>query len=191
MSKQTGPKPFIVRDGRDGDIAEVTTIYGIEVRHGTASFEMEPPDEAEMRDRFQAVRQAGLPFLVAADVSGHVLGYAYAGPYRPRPAYNATVENSVYVAAASRGHGIGRALLAELIERCRLAGKREMIAVIGDTANKGSIGLHKALGFHHVGTLRQTGHKHGKWIDTVLMQLALHHDRDSETTAPDFGTDSA
>ncbi len=180
MSKQTGAKPFIVRDGRDSDIAAVTAIYGIEVRDGTASFELEPPDEAEMRERFQAVRQAGLPFLVAADASGHVLGYAYAGAYRPRPAYNATVENSVYVAADARGHGIGRALLGELIERCRLAGKREMIAVIGDTANQGSINLHDALGFYHVGTLRQTGRKHGQWIDTVLMQLALHHDRDGE-----------
>ena len=185
MSKHSGSKAFIVRDGRDSDIAAVTAIYAIEVKDGTASFELEPPDEADMRRRFQAVRQAGLPFLVAADASGQVLGYAYAGPYRPRPAYAATVENSVYVAAEARGHGIGRTLLAELIDRSRRAGKREIIAIIGDTANQGSIALHRALGFRFVGTLRQAGRKHGRWIDTVLMQLALHHDRDDDENPPD------
>jgi phosphinothricin acetyltransferase len=181
MTKQAGSKTFIVRDGRDSDIPALTAIYAVEVNDGTASFELVPPDETEMRRRFQAIRQAGLPYLVAVDVTGHVLGYAYAGPYRPRPAYDATVENSVYVAAEARGHGIGRMLLADLIDRCRLAGKREMVAIIGDTGNQGSIGLHQALGFRHVGTLRQVGRKHGRWIDTVLMQLALHHERDGET----------
>jgi L-amino acid N-acyltransferase YncA len=176
MTRRQGSKTFIVRDGRDSDIAALTAIYAIEVSDGTASFELVPPDEAEMRRRFQAIRQAGLPYLVAVDASGHVLGYAYAGPYRARPAYDATVENSVYVAAEARGRGIGRTLLAELVERCRHAGKREMIAIIGDTANQGSISLHRALGFREVGTLRQVGRKHGRWIDTVLMQLALHHD---------------
>lgn len=183
MTKAQGSKPFIVRDGRDGDIARITAIYALEVRDGSASFELEPPDEDEMRRRFRAIRDAGLPYLVAADAGGHILGYAYAGPYRPRPAYGATVEDSVYVADEARGQGIGRKLLAELIDRCRRAGKREMIAIIGDTGNHGSIALHEALGFRLVGTLRQVGRKHDRWIDTVLMQLALHHERDEEPPA--------
>jgi phosphinothricin acetyltransferase len=181
MTQQTAPKSFIVRDGRDSDISRITAIYAIEVKEGTASFELEPPDEDEMRRRFQAIRESGLPYLVAVDAGGHMLGYAYAGPYRARPAYGATVEDSVYVAAEARGRGIGRTLLGELIERCRHAGKREMVAIIGDTANRNSIALHEALGFRLVGTLRQVGRKHGRWIDTVLMQLALHHERDGET----------
>jgi len=180
MTQGKATKSFIVRDGRESDIARVTSIYAIEVNQGTASFELEPPDEEEMRRRFQAVRQSGLPYLVAVDAAGHMLGYAYAGPYRTRPAYAATVEDSVYVAAEARGKGVGRALLAELIERCRRAGKREMVAIIGDTGNLGSVALHEALGFRLVGTLRQVGFKHGRWIDTVLMQLPLHRERNDE-----------
>ena len=175
MTDQPTARPdFTVRDGCLGDIPATTRIYAIEVRDGSASFELSAPDETEMARRFETIRDAGLPYLVAEDESGQILGYAYAGTYRPRPAYGATVENSVYVAAEARGRGVGRALLAALIERCRQAGKREMIAVIGDSTNLGSIGLHRALGFRDAGVLRDVGRKHGRWLDTVLMQYTLH-----------------
>lgn len=177
VSEAPTTKPDItVRDGCPDDIATTTRIYAIEVREGSASFELAAPDEAEMTRRFETIRDAGLPYLVAEDTSGQILGYAYAGTYRPRPAYGATVENSVYVAAEARGRGVGRALLAALIERCRQAGKREMIAVIGDSANLGSIALHRALGFRDAGVLRNVGRKHGRWLDTVLMQYTLQDD---------------
>ncbi|TDK43163.1 GNAT family N-acetyltransferase [Antarcticimicrobium luteum] len=154
------------------DIAGVHAIYSEAVCNGTASFELTPPGPEEMAERWQALRGAGYPYLVAL-VGGAVAGYAYAGAYRPRPAYRGAVENSVYVRKDCQGKGVGRALLAELIARCEAAGFRQMVAVIGDSDNHGSIGLHRALGFADVGVLRAVGWKHGRWLDTVLMQLPL------------------
>ena len=154
------------------DLPAVHAIYADAVRTGTASFELEPPTLEEMRGRWAALAEAGYPYLVALS-GGAVAGYAYAGAYRPRPAYRGTVENSVYVRAGCRGAGVGRALLAELIARCEAAGFRQMVAVIGDSDNHGSIGLHRALGFADVGVLRAVGWKHGRWLDTVLMQRPL------------------
>ena len=163
---------MIVRDARPEDMAAMQAIYAAEVLHGLASFEEIPPDATELESRRQAVLAIGLPWLVA-ERDGRVVGYAYAGPYRARPAYRYTVENSVYVAPGARGGGVARALLAELIARCEAAGRRQMIAVIGDSANAGSIGLHAALGFRHVGTLEAVGFKLGRWVDSVLMQRPL------------------
>ena len=167
----TPPSP-LVRPALPSDLEAVTAIYGEHVRHGSASFEIEPPDLAEIARRREAIVAAGLPYLVA-ECDGALAGYAYAGPYRPRPAYRFTVEDSVYLAPAMQGRGIGRALLARLMAECRAAGIRQMIAIIGDSANKGSIGLHAALGFRHVGTLREVGFKHGRWLDSVIMQAGL------------------
>jgi L-amino acid N-acyltransferase YncA len=163
---------FIIRPCEAGDIAAITAIYRHAVATGTASFEIEPPDETEMARRFAALVAGGHPYLVA-ECAGTIAGYAYAGQYRPRPAYRGTVENSVYIAADQHRRGIGRALLAALIAVATQAGFRQMIAVIGDSANEASIGLHASLGFAPVGTLRAVGWKHGRWLDTVLMQLAL------------------
>ena len=161
-----------IRPATEADLAEITGIYADAVLHGTASFETVPPEEAEMARRRQAVLAAGLPYLVAED-GGRVLGYAYAGPYRPRPAYRSTVEDSIYVAPDAKGRGIGRALLARLIADVEARGFRQMVAVIGDSGNAASIGIHRALGFAHVGTLKDVGYKHGRWLDSVLMQRPL------------------
>jgi phosphinothricin acetyltransferase len=143
------------------------------VRYGNASFEIEPPDAAEIARRRDALLAAGYPYLVAQDATGRVVGYSYAGPYRPRPAYRFTVENSVYVAPDCQGQGIGRALLPRLIERCEQAGFRLMVAVIGDSANLASIRLHERSGFRHAGLLPAIGWKHGRWLDSVLMVRPL------------------
>lgn len=156
-----------------GDIPAITAIYRREVLGGTASFEIEPPDEGEMLRRWQALVAAGCPYLVVAAADGEVLGYAYAGPYRPRPAYRFTLENSVYVRPEARGRGLGRLLLGALIESAAARGFRQMVAVIGDTANRPSIALHEALGFVHAGVFRSVGWKHERWLDTVLMQRPL------------------
>ena len=150
----------------------VTAIYRSAVLGGTASFEIEPPDEAEMLRRFRAIGAGGFAYLVA-EVGGHVVGYAYAQAYRPRPAYRFTVENSIYIAPAMHGRGVGGALLCALICRCREAGFRRMIAVIGDSAQHASINLHRRSGFTHAGTLHAVGHKFGRWLDVVLMELPL------------------
>ncbi len=163
-----------VRDSTDDDLPAVAAVYAHHVLHGLASFEVEPPSRAEMASRRGEVLRAGLPWLVADD-DGEVVGYAYAGPYRSRPAYRHTVENSVYVSRLHQGRGVGRLLLAELIRRCEAAGRREMVAIIGDSANRASIALHRALGFEHVGVLRNVGFKHGRWLDSVLMQRRLRH----------------
>lgn len=163
---------MIVRDARPEDMAAVQAIYAAEVLRGLASFEEVPPDAPAMETRRQAVVALGLPWLVA-ERDGHVAGYAYASSYRPRPAYRHTVECSVYVDAAVRGRGIARALMAELIARCERDGWRQMIAVIGDSGNAASIGLHAAMGFRNVGTLEAVGFKFGRWVDSVLMQRAL------------------
>jgi L-amino acid N-acyltransferase YncA len=165
---------FVIRDSVDADVAEIAAIYRHHVIHGLASFEEEPPDAAEVARRRADLLGRSYPYLVAATApAGAVLGYAYAGPYRARVGYRFSVENSVYVAPGNARRGIGRQLLAAVIERCAAAGFRQMVAVIGDSANAGSIGLHQALGFRRVGVLSAIGFKHGRWVDTVLMQIAL------------------
>ena len=162
-----------VREATVEDMEAVTAIYGFSVRNETASFELEPPDVATMTDRWQSTRDAGYPYLVACDDAGCVIGYAYASAYRPRAAYAGSVENSVYVSPDHRRKGVARRLLEGLIAACQTCGYRQMIAVISDPRNSGSIGLHKALGFRSVGTLTGVGRKFDEWIDVVLMQKVL------------------
>lgn len=164
---------WVIRPVRDDDLPAVTAIYRDEVLHGVATFELSPPDLVEMGRRRAAFASDGFPYLVAEGEGGRCLGYAYAAPYRLRPAYALTVEDSVYVAADARHGGVGRALLAALIASATDAGFRQMVAVIGDSANLASVALHGALGFHTVGTFIAVGRKHGRWLDTVLMQRAL------------------
>jgi phosphinothricin acetyltransferase len=154
------------------DIAAIQAIYAHHVLHGLASFELEPPSVAEMRRRFDAVTGAGYPYLVAA-TGDAVVGYAYASAYRTRPGYRYTVEDSVYVAAEAIGGGVGRLLLTALIDGCERLGYRQMLAVIGDSANTASIALHSGCGFAPCGTLRSVGFKFGRWVDSVIMQRAL------------------
>jgi L-amino acid N-acyltransferase YncA len=161
-----------IRPAGPDDLAAITRIYANAVRHGTASFEIDPPDQAEMARRFDALVAAGFPYLVAQR-AGAVAGYAYAGPYRARPAYRWTVEDSIYVAAEQQRRGIGRALLARLITEAERCGFRQMIAVIGDSDQPGSIALHAAAGFRIIGTLAAVGFKFNRWLDSVLMQRAL------------------
>lgn len=162
----------LIRDSRDDDLPAITAIYENAVVHGLASFELVPPDVMEMRHRRDAILAGGYPYLVA-ERDGMVLGYAYAGPYRARPAYRFAVENSVYVAPQQQRAGVGRALLPALIDRCTAANFRLMVAVIGDSANQGSIGLHESCGFRHAGLLAGIGWKHGRWVDSVLMTRPL------------------
>jgi phosphinothricin acetyltransferase len=164
--------PVLLRDAAEADMPAIQALYAHHVLHGIATFEEVPPSVAEMTERWAAVLKAGLPYL-AAELDGRVLGYAYATAYRPRPAYRFTVEDSVYVAQGLDGRGIGSALLQALIERCERGPWRQMLAVIGNSGNAGSIALHRRLGFEAVGTLRSVGFKHGRWVDTVLMQRAL------------------
>jgi len=162
----------VVRDSRAEDMAQVQAIYAHHVLHGVASFEEKPPPLAEMQRRRADVLGRGMPYLVA-EIDGRVAGYSYASPYRARPAYRFTLENSVYVDPARPRAGTGRALLAALIARCEAGEWQQMIAVLGDSANAPSIGLHAALGFRRIGTLHAVGFKFGRWIDSVLMQRAL------------------
>lgn len=161
-----------LRPATAGDMATVQRIYAHHVLTGYASFEETPPDVAEMTRRWTAIVDAGLPYVCAVE-RDQVLGYAYAGPYRPRSAYRFCVEDSIYLAPDATGRGIGRTLLAALIQRCTEIGKRQMIAVIGDSANLASIELHRVCGFQHVGTFAAIGFKHGRWVDSVLMQRPL------------------
>jgi len=154
------------------DVPLIQSIYAHHVLHGLASFEVDPPPIDEMRRRFEALAGAGYPYLVAADGS-IVLGYAYAGAYRTRPAYRYTVEDSVYVHSMATGRGIGRQLLTRLIAECERLGYRQMLAVIGDSANAASIQVHRACGFVEAGVLRSVGFKFGRWVDSVIMQRAL------------------
>lgn len=163
---------LIVRASTEADVARCAEIYGHHVLHGTASFEVDPPDLAEMRKRRAAVLDLGLPHLVA-EKDGRVLGYAYAGLYRPRIAYRYSVEDSIYIDAEARGQGVGKALLPPLIDLCTEAGRRQMIAVIGDSAHVASIKLHESCGFAMVGTIRSVGFKFGRWLDSVIMQRPL------------------
>ena len=165
-------KTLIIRPCLSADLVEVTAIYAHHVVHGSGSFELEPPSLADMAQRLANVAQLGLPWLVASR-GNDVLGFAYAGQFRPRPGFQYLVEDSVYIHTAHTGQGLGVALLAELIRRCEQSGKRQMLAVIGDSANTASIALHAGLGFKHTGVLRASGWKHGRWLDTVMMQKAL------------------
>ncbi len=162
----------MIRPATSADLPAITAIYRPAVTAGTASFELEPPNEPEMARRMQAVLAAGFPYVVA-EIDGVVVGYAYLGAYRPRPAYQWSVENSIYVAPDAQRGGVGRALLAHLIEAATAKGYRQMIAVIGDSGQRGSIGLHRAAGFTFCGTVHAVGFKNGRWLDQVLMQLGL------------------
>ena len=161
-----------IRASVDGDIAAVTAIYAHHVEHGVASFELAAPDEAKMARRRESALAAGLPYLIA-EVDGLVAGFASAGPYRARPAYERTLENTVYVDAALHGRGIGGVLLSALIEACTALGYRQMIAVVGDSDNTASIRLHESHGFERAGLLRSVGFKHGRWLDSVFLQRSL------------------
>jgi L-amino acid N-acyltransferase YncA len=162
----------LIRPAGAADIPAITRIYAHAVRHGTASFELEPPDEAEMARRQQALIAGGYPYL-AATADEAVLAYAYAGAYRARPAYRFSVEDSVYVAPQAQRRGIGRGLLDRLIGEAEQRGFRQMIAVIGDSAQTASIELHRAAGFRLIGAIENVGFKFDRWLDTVLMQRAL------------------
>lgn len=167
-----------LRDATEADMAEVQRIYAHHVLHGLASFEEEPPPLDEMLSRRRKVLDLGLPYIVAVDESANlqerrVLGYAYATQYRPRRAYRFTVEDSVYMAEGEQGRGVGKRLLMAVVDRCIEAGFRQMVAIIGNSANAGSIGLHRACGFRIVGTFENVGFKHEGWRDTVLMQRGL------------------
>lgn len=162
----------VLRPATVSDVPDITAIYAHHVLTGIATFEEVPPDPAEMARRHAAVTGRGLPYLVAEE-EGRVLGYAYAGPYRERSAYRYTVEDSVYLDPAAQRRGIGRALVVRLIEDCTAWGARQMLAVIGDSGNAGSVGLHTSLGFREVGTQRAVGFKFGRWVDTVTMQRSL------------------
>jgi L-amino acid N-acyltransferase YncA len=170
---------FSIRDARTADLATITEIYSDSVLTGTASYEITPPDFAEMTTRHAGIVERGYPFIVAEADDGRLLGYAYASAFRTRPAYRWLVEDSIYLARQAQGKGIGRALLKELLTRCEVLGFRQMVAVIGG-ASPASIAVHKSLGFEMTGTLKGTGFKHGKWLDTALMQIALGEGKETE-----------
>jgi phosphinothricin acetyltransferase len=171
----------IVRAATEADAAALAEIYGDAVLHGYGTFEEEPPSAADMDGRRRAVQDKGLPYLVA-EIDGRVLGFAYAGPFRPRAAYRYTLEDSVYVSPDAKGQGVGRAVLGAVIAACEALGVRQLMAVIGDTGNAGSVGLHRSLGFEQTGIGRSVGYKHGRWVDIVHMQKALNG---GDTRAPD------
>ncbi len=172
MSQTSALSPLILRNSTDADLPAVQAIYAQAVLEGTGTFETEVPTVEEMARRRAEVLGRQLPWLVA-ERDGQILGYAYANYFRPRLAYRFCVEDSIYLAPAAQGQGVGRLLLAELIARCEAAGARQMLAVIGDAANAGSIGVHTALGFQHTGVLKSAGWKFGRWLDVVLMQRPL------------------
>jgi phosphinothricin acetyltransferase len=174
---------LLVRPSAETDLPAITAIYAHAVIHGTASFELDPPDEAEIARRRNAILEGAYPYLVAEN-GGEVLGYAYAGPYRTRPAYRSTVEDSIYVAPSAQGQGVGSALLTALIEACEALDFRLMVAVIGDEESHGSISLHRSLGFEPAGILKGIGYKHGRWLSTVLMQRPLGRGMSEPPTRP-------
>jgi phosphinothricin acetyltransferase len=164
---------YSIRPATLEDAASIQAIYAHHVKTGTGTFELEPPDLAEIQSRMTKIAKRGSPWLVACGEDGGVIGYAYAGPFRERPAYDCTVEDSIYLAPEAIGYGVGRALLAELIARCTEAGYTQLLAVIGDSGNLASIGLHRAMGFADVGVLRDVGHKFGRYLDVVILQKSL------------------
>jgi phosphinothricin acetyltransferase len=164
--------PLLIRPSTDADVPRLAVIYGQSVLHGTGTFELDAPDAAEMARRRDAVLAADWPWLVA-ESTGVVVGFAYAAPFRPRRAYRWCIEDSIYLDAGARGRGVGRALLAELVARCTALGARRMLAVIGDSANAASIGVHRACGFVPAGVLEACGWKLGRWLDVVMMQRPL------------------
>jgi phosphinothricin acetyltransferase len=166
------PAPLLLRPSTPADLPAITAVYAWNVLNGTGTFELEPPDRAEMMRRRDDVIAKGLPWLVA-ERAGTVLGYAYANHFRPRRAYRFCLEDSIYLAQEARGQGVGRILLAELMARCEAAGARQMLAVIGDSANAASIGVHRTLGFEPVGVMKSAGWKFDRWCDVVVMQKAL------------------
>lgn len=164
---------MLIRAATETDAQALAAIYGHHVLHGFGTFEEVPPSPEDMDARRRAVMVQGLPWLVAEEAE-RVLGYAYAAPFRPRAAYRYTVEDSVYVAPDAQGRGVGKAVLARVLADCEAMGLRQVIAVIGDSANAASIALHAALGFQHQGVARSVGFKHGRWIDVVWMQKPLN-----------------
>ena len=163
---------LLIRPSTSADLAAITAIYAWNVHHGTGTFELDAPDAAEMARRRDDVLSKGLPWLVAQRDAA-IVGYAYANHFRPRLAYRFCLEDSLYLAAEAQGQGIGRLLLAELLARCEAAGARQMLAVIGDSTNLGSIAVHRTLGFEHTGTMTAAGWKFGRWLDVVIMQKSL------------------
>jgi L-amino acid N-acyltransferase YncA len=161
-----------IRPATEADLPAITAIYEHAVRFGTATFELDPPDLAEMTQRFRSLADGQFPYL-AAELNGAVIGYAYAGPYRPRPAYRFSVENSVYFDPKAQGRGIGKLIMQELIAQSEKRGFRQMVAIIGDSANAASIGVHRSTGFRMIGTCENVGFKFGRWLDTVMMQRDL------------------
>ncbi|MCM2475335.1 N-acetyltransferase [Rhizobium sp. CG5] len=172
---------FMLRNACAADIPSIAEIYRDAVLTGTASYELAPPSEADMAERLSAITGRGYPYIAAEGPDGRLLGYAYASAFRTRPAYRWLVEDSIYIAENARGLGLGKALLSELVARCTALGFRQMVAVIGG-ASEASVGVHRACGFELSGTLKGTGFKHGRWLDTVLMQRALGQ---GLTTDPD------
>ena len=164
--------PLLIRPSMAADLPAIAAIYAWNVMNGTGTFELEPPDLAEMTRRREDVLSKGLPWLVA-EQQGQVCGYAYANHFRPRLAYRFCLEDSIYLAENATGQGLGKLLLAELMAQCEARGARQMLAVIGDSANAGSIGVHRALGFEHTGLMKAAGWKFDRWLDVVLMQRSL------------------
>ena len=163
----------IVRTAREGDAEALAAIYGDACLHGLGTFEEAAPSAEEMGSRVKAVLDRGLPYLVA-EIDGEVAGFAYAAPFRLRAAYRYTVEDSVYIHPGHKGRGVGKALLARVVEACEALGLRQIMAVIGDSGNEGSIGLHRSLGFEMKGAMPAVGYKHGRWVDIVFMQRSLN-----------------
>jgi phosphinothricin acetyltransferase len=177
----------LIRPSTVQDLPAITAVYAHHVQHGTGTFELEAPDPAEMARRRGDVLAKGLPWLVAerqGPAGPQVLGYAYANHFRARPAYRFTLEDSIYLHPDAQGQGLGRLLLAELLARCQAAGARQMLAVIGDSGNAGSVGVHRALGFAHLGTMPAVGWKFDRWLDVVMMQRALGP---GDASAPEQG----
>ncbi len=163
----------LIRPSTDDDVAAITAVYGHHVLHGTGTFETEPPSEADMAQRRRDVLARNLPWLVAEDSDGRVIGFAYCNWFKPRAAYRFSAEDSVYLHPDLQARGLGRALLSELERQAQAAGVRKLIAVIGDSANAGSVGLHRAMGFQDVGVIRACGWKFNRWLDIVLMEKAI------------------
>jgi L-amino acid N-acyltransferase YncA len=173
---------IVLRDATEADLDRITEIYADAVVHGTATYELEPPSHAEMTARFATLKAVDYPYIVA-DTERGVVGYAYAGPFRARPAYRFIVEDSIYIAHEAKGRGLGKMLLQQLIVESRQRGFRQLVAVIGDgSASSPSVRLHERLGFRHSGVLQGSGYKHGRWLDTTFMQLPMNG---GNSTGPD------